>query len=347
MQIAGREIGPHAPPFVIAEMSANHDGSIEAALRIIAEAQRCGADAVKIQTYTADTMTLDSDGPDFQLVAGRWAGRSLHDLYQWAHTPWDWHARLFEHARRLGITLFSTPFDATAVDLLEDLGTPAYKIASFEVVDLELIRYTAATGKPMIISTGMATADEIQEAVDVARAGGCGELALLRCVSAYPAPAAEYNLRAIPDMGARFGTVVGLSDHTVDNTVAISSVALGASVIEKHFTLDRGSGGPDAAFSITPEELAALCRNARTAWEALGAAEYQRRPSEGDSLQFRRSLYVVRDVRAGEPVDASNVRSIRPGYGLACRNLPRAMSMRFAVDVQRGTPLSWEHLTTA
>ncbi|MGY9049121.1 MAG: pseudaminic acid synthase, partial [Rhodobacterales bacterium] len=277
IQIDGHVISHDNTPYVIAELSANHNGDINKAFRIIDAAKIAGADAIKIQTYTPDTITLQSDAPDFQITDGLWKGRTLWNLYDWAHTPWDWHAALFEHARKVGITLFSSPFDRTAVDLLEDLGAPAYKVASFEAVDLALIRYIAATGKPMIISTGMADAEEIAEAVDAARSGGCTQLALLLCVSGYPAPASDYNLRTISDMAERFGCVIGLSDHTLDNTTAIASVALGGSIIEKHVTLDRSGGGPDDSFSLEPTELAALCQGARTAWEALGVVDYGRK----------------------------------------------------------------------
>ncbi len=342
--IAGRAIGEAHAPYVIAEMSANHNGSIDTAFRIIDQAKRAGADAIKIQTYRPDTITLDCKSHDFQIRDGLWAGRTLYELYEWAHTPWEWHPRLFERARAQGITMFSSPFDTTAVDLLEDLNAPAYKIASFEAVDLPLIRYVAATHKPMIISTGMADAEEIGEAIAAARDGGCTQLAILHCVSGYPALAADYNLRTISDMMQRFGLVVGLSDHTLDNTTAIASVALGVAIIEKHFTLDRSGGGPDDSFSLEPPELTALCDGTRTAWEAMGRVDYGRKSSEQGNAQFRRSLYVVRDVKAGETVGPDNVRSVRPGYGLACKHLDKAMGMRFATDIRLGTPLSWKHL---
>jgi N-acetylneuraminate synthase len=316
IKINGRDIGEGFAPYLIAEMSANHNGNIETAFQIIEKAIMCGVDAIKMQTYTADTLTLRSDLPDFQITNGLWAGKTLYELYEWAQTPWEWHKPLFEHARKVGITLFSSPFDNTAIDLLEDLNAPAYKIASFEAVDLSLIKYAASTGKPMIISTGMADAEEIQEAIDAAREGGCKELAILHCVSGYPAPAADYNLRTIPDMIQRFGLVTGLSDHTLDNTTAITSVAMGASIIEKHFTLDRSGGGPDDSFSLEPAELAALCQGTKTAWHALGQVDYGRKSSELDNVKFRRSLYFVKDMKAGDVITADCIRSVRPGYGL-------------------------------
>lgn len=344
ISIAGRAIGEGCPPYVIAEVSANHNGSIETARRLVSEAALAGADAVKLQTYTPDTITLNSDAPEFRINGGLWDGRTLHDLYREAHMPWDWHAPLFEHARKAGITAFSTPFDTTAVDLLESLGAPAYKIASFEAVDLPLIRYVAATRKPMIISTGMANAEEIQEAIDAARSGGCEQLAILHCVSGYPAPAADYNLRTIPDMLARFGLVTGLSDHTLDNTTAVVSVALGAAIIEKHFTLDRSGGGPDDSFSLEPQDLRQLCQGARTAWEALGKVDYGLKSSEKGNTQFRRSLYFVRPARAGDTITADMVRSVRPGFGLAPKYLDQVIGAKLATDVQFGTPVRREFL---
>lgn len=342
--IAGRPIEPSQPPYVIAELSANHNGRFETALRIIDAAKRAGADAVKVQTYKPDTITLKSDAEGFRIKGGLWDGRTLYDLYEEAHMPWEWHKPLFEHARKVGITLFSSPFDTTAVDLLEDLNVPAYKIASFEAVDLPLIRYVARTGKPMIISTGMADAEEIQEAVDAARSGGCKELALLHCVSGYPAPPEDYNLQTIPDMIARYDTAVGLSDHTLDNTTAIASVALGAAIIEKHFTLNRNGGGPDDSFSLEPEGLAELCRGARTAWQALGRVDYGRKSSEQGNVQFRRSLYFVKNLKAGEVVTPDAVRSVRPGFGLAPKNLGRVIGSRVLVDVQANTPVRREQI---
>lgn len=337
--IAGREIGDGRSPYVIAEMSANHNGDLNAALRIIEEASRAGADAIKIQTYRPDTITLKSDLPDFQITDGLWAGKTLYELYEWAHTPWEWHKPLFEHARNVGITIFSSPFDNTAVDLLEDLNAPAYKIASFEAVDLPLIKYVASTGKPMIISTGMADAEEIQEAIDAAREGGCKELAILHCVSGYPAPAEDYNLRTIPDMIERFGLVTGLSDHTLDNTTAIASVVMGAAIIEKHFTLDRNGGGPDDSFSLEPAELTALCRDSKTAWAALGKVDYGRKSSEQGNVKFRRSLYFVKDLQAGDVITADSLRSVRPGFGLPPKYFEAIVGKQLCKNVVKNTPV--------
>lgn len=337
--IAGRPIGRGHPPYVIAEVSANHNGDLAQALRIIDAAVEAGADAVKIQTYRPDTITLDADTPDFQIGGGLWDGRRLYDLYEWAHTPWDWHGALFAHAHARGITLFSSPFDHTAVDLLESLNAPAYKIASFEAVDLPLIRYVASQGKPMIISTGMADRDEIAEAVHAAHAGGCRDVALLHCVSGYPAPAADYNLATIADMAAVFDLPVGLSDHTLDNTTAIAAVALGACIVEKHLTLDRAGGGPDDSFSLEPEQFADLCHGARTAWAAVGQVDYGRKSSEQGNVQFRRSLYFVRDLKAGETVSADALRSVRPGYGMAPKHLEKVIGRKVTQDVRANTPV--------
>ncbi|MGJ8652864.1 MAG: pseudaminic acid synthase [Opitutaceae bacterium] len=344
IQIADRKIGADHPPYVIAEMSANHNGSIEVAKRIIDEATKSGADALKIQTYRADTLTIDSDQPDFRIEDGLWEGRTLYELYEWAHTPWEWHGELFEHARKRGMTIFSSPFDTTAVDLLEDLGAPAYKIASFEAVDLALIRYAASTGKPLIISTGMADVEEIEEAIAAAQDAGCKELAVLHCVSGYPAPAEDYNLRTIPDIIERYRLVTGLSDHTLDNTTAIASVVMGASIIEKHFTLDRSGGGPDDSFSLEPTELSALVADSRTAWKALGAIDYGRKSSESGNVKFRRSLYFVKDMSAGEVVTSEHVRSIRPGYGLAPKFLSEVIGKKTTAAVCVGTAVNWNLL---
>lgn len=342
--IAGRRIAVDAPPYVIAELSANHNGKLDTALRIVDAAKAAGASAVKLQTYRPDTITLNSDAEPFRIRGGLWDGRTLYDLYEEAHMPWDWHNVLFQHAHKLGITIFSSPFDTTAVDLLESLNAPAYKIASFEAIDLPLIKYVAGTGKPMIISTGMADADEIGEAVEAARAGGCKELALLHCVSGYPAPAADYNLRTIADMRARFGAVIGLSDHTLDNTTALASVALGAAIIEKHFTLDRSGGGPDDSFSLEPRELEALCQGSRTAWESLGQVDYGCKSSEQGNVKFRRSLYFVKALKTGEMITADSVRSVRPGYGLAPKFLDQVIGRQLVKDVDYATPVSLDLL---
>ena len=339
LTIAGRTIGPGHAPYVIAELSANHNGSIDAALAIIDHAAAAGADAIKLQTYRADTITIDSARPEFQITSGKWAGQSLYALYASAYTPWEWHKTLFAHAASRGITMFSSPFDATAIDLLEDLNTPAYKIASFEAVDLPLIRLAASTGKPLIISTGMADTDEIAEAIQAARDGGCTQLAILHCVSGYPAPPGDYNLALIPDMIARYGLVTGLSDHTLDNTTAIAAVAMGASILEKHVTLDRNGGGPDDSFSLEPAELAQLCQSARTAWDAMGAVDYGRKSSERGNAIFRRSLYFVRDLTAGQVITAADVRSIRPGFGAAPKHLESILGRAVRVDIAAETPV--------
>ena len=340
--IAGREISRSHPPYVIAELSANHNGRLETAIRIIDEAAKAGADAVKLQTYRPDTITLNSDADEFKIKGGLWDGRTLYELYEEAHMPWEWHTPLFEHAKKVGIPIFSSPFDTTAVDLLEDLKAPAYKIASFEAVDLPLIRYVAATGKPMIISTGMADDEEIQEAITAAREGGCKELAILHCVSGYPAPAEDYNLRTIGDMIDRFGLVTGLSDHTLDNTTAIASVVLGTSIIEKHFTLDRNGGGPDDSFSLEPADLAALCRDSKTAWKALGQVDYGRKSSEQGNAQFRRSLYFVKDMKAGDLITEDCIRSVRPGYGLPPKYLEKVLNKKLKNNVSKHEPLTSE-----
>ena len=332
--IAGRRIAADEAPYVIAEMSANHNGNIETAFKLIEAAKQSGADAVKLQTYRPDTITLNCDSEDFRIHGGLWDGRTLYELYEEAHMPWEWHAPLFAHARKHGITIFSSPFDNTAVDLLEDLNVPAYKIASFEAVDLPLIKYVASTSKPMIISTGMADAQEIQEAINAAREGGCTELAILHCVSGYPAPAADYNLRTIPDMIQRFGLVTGLSDHTLDNTTAITSVAMGASIVEKHFTLNRKGGGPDDSFSLEPAELAALCSGCKTAWAALGQVDYGRKSSEQGNVKFRRSLYFVKDLKAGDVISPDAVRSVRPGFGLAPKYVTDIVGKILTTDVK-------------
>jgi N-acetylneuraminate synthase len=340
IKINDRKIGLDHSPYVIAEMSANHNGDINNAYKIIDMAKASGADAVKLQTYHPDTITMDMNTPEFMIKGGLWDGQSLYELYKGAFMPWEWHKPLFDYAKKVGITIFSSPFDNTAVDLLEDLNTPAYKIASFEAVDLPLIKYVAQTGKPMIISTGMADTQEIQEAIEAAREGGCKELAILHCVSGYPAPAADYNLRTLADMQGKFGLVTGLSDHTIDNTTAITSVALGASIIEKHVTLDRNGGGPDDSFSLESEELKQLCVGAKTAWESLGEVDYGRKSSEQANVKFRRSLYFVKDIEEGEVITTEHVKSIRPGYGLAPKYMEEILGKKITSSVKRGTPVS-------
>lgn len=342
--INGNNISIQNRPYIIAEISGNHNGSKESAQQLIEVAKNAGADAVKLQTYTADTITLESNADDFVIKDGLWQGQTLYELYKQAYTPWEWHKELFEYARALDLTIFSSPFDTTAVDLLEDLNTPAYKIASFEAVDLPLIRYVAQTGKPMIISTGMADLTEIEEAIETAREAGCRELAILHCVSGYPAPAEDYNLRTLVDMRERFDIPVGLSDHTLDNTTAITAVALGACIVEKHFTLDRSRGGPDDSFSLEPSELTALCRDTKTAWQALGQVDYGLKSSEQGNVKFRRSLYFVKDMEAGDIIDETCIRSVRPGYGLAPKYFDSVIGKRVAQSVSFGSTVTWDVL---
>lgn len=339
-----RRISTDTEPYIIAELSANHNGKIETAIDIINMAKSSGADAVKLQTYRPDTITFNSDSEDFRIHGGLWDGKTLYELYEEAHMPWEWHGPLFEHARKIGITIFSSPFDRTAVDLLEKLGAPAYKIASFEAVDLPLIEYVARTNKPMIISTGMANVEEIQEAIYAAQKAGCKELAILHCVSGYPAAAEDYNLQVIPDMIRRFGLVTGLSDHTLENTTAIASVAMGASIIEKHVTLDRNGNGPDDSFSLEPEELAALCCNAKIAWKAMGRVDYRLKSSELENVKFRRSLYVIKDIKAGETLKNEHVRSIRPGFGIPPKFLNKILGCKALIDMKAGTPVKFENV---
>lgn len=343
-KIENRFIGADAPPYIIAELSANHNGSLERALETIDAAKRCGADAVKLQTYTPDTMTIDCGSADFMVKGGLWDGYKLYDLYQWAHTPYEWHQEMFEHACKCGITVFSTPFDESAVDLLESIGAPAYKIASFEIVDLPLIRYVARTGKPIIMSTGMASQQEIDEAIETAREAGCEDLLLLHCISSYPAPIDQANLRQIPNLAQRFGVAVGLSDHTLGTTASVTAVALGACAIEKHFTLSRADKGPDSEFSLEPDELERLCRETYDAWCSLGEQGFQRPLAESGNHLFRRSIYFVRDLPAGALVRYEDIRRIRPGFGLPPRYFDSVIGKRTKVSVTRGTPVSLDHL---
>ena len=342
MQIDGRNIGKDYPPYVIAELSANHNGSIETALNLINQARIAGASAVKLQTYTPDTITLDVDSEEFRIQGGLWDGRTLYELYAEAHTPWEWHKVLFDYANDIGITIFTSPFDTTAIDLLENLNAPAYKIASFECIDLPLIRAAASTGKPLIISTGMANESEINDAVETALKFGSGELALLHCVSGYPAPAQEYNLLTLKDMREKFGVTVGLSDHTLSNTTAVAAVALGATLIEKHVTLDRSGGGPDDSFSLEENDLEDLCTVTKTAWAALGTVNYERTEAEKGNVKFRRSLYFVRDLKQGDIITQDCVRSVRPGFGLAPKHLDAIIGAKLNRDVSANTPVKTE-----
>lgn len=338
--IDGRKIGADHEPYIICELSGNHNGSLDRALALVDAAAQTGCDAIKLQTYTADTITMQSDRPEFFIHGGPWDGYSLHRLYQEAHTPWDWHAALFERAKSHGVTMFSSPFDDTAVDLLESLGAPAYKIASFELVDLPLVAYAASKGKPLIMSTGMANAAEIEAAVQTARKFGSGEIILLHCVSNYPADITDAHVRTVPDLGAKYACVPGLSDHTHGVAASVAAIALGGAVIEKHFTLARADGGPDASFSLEPQEFAALVRDCKDAWKALGHVHYDTLGTEAGSKTFRRSLYVVRDVKAGEPLTKDSVRSIRPGLGLPPARLWSVLGRTATRDLKRGEPLA-------
>jgi N-acetylneuraminate synthase len=342
LRIGSRTIGEGHSVFVIAELSANHRHDLEVARALVRAAKDAGADAVKLQTYTADTLTIDSDADCFRVHGTIWDGRTLHDLYQEAYTPWEWHAPLKALAGQLDMELFSTPFDSTAVDYLEQLGMPAHKIASFELVDLPLLQCVARTGKPVILSTGMATREEIAEAVSTLRAAGCGPLALLKCTSAYPAAPDDMDLRTIPDLARSFGTVVGLSDHSMDIEVPVAAVALGASIIEKHLTLSREDPGPDSAFSLEPGAFRSMVDAVRKTERALGRVRYGATERERVSLTFRRSLFVVEDIAAGEPFTASNLRSIRPAHGVHPRHMPEIIGREAASDITRGTPLRWD-----
>ena len=340
MIIDGRKIGPDGPPYVVAELSGNHNGEIERAFGIIAAAKVAGASAVKLQTYTADTITIDSDRSEFVVDLPLWKNRTLHDLYEEAHTPWDWHEGLFAKGKELGITVFSSPFDPTAVDFLESLGAPAYKIASFELVDIPLIEKVAATGKPVIMSTGMGSLDEIGDAVNAARGAGCRELALLHCVSAYPTPFDQANLANIGVLAERFEVPVGLSDHTMGTVVPVAATALGAAIIEKHVTLSRADGGVDSAFSLEPDELKQLVDDVAIAAETRAGPRFGAKEAEAGSLNYRRSLYVVADIEAGECFTESNVRSIRPGFGLPPKHLKSVLGKTASRALKRGEPLA-------
>ncbi len=342
LKIKDRHIGKNYPPYIIAEMSANHNGSIEKAFETIKKAYECGADAIKMQTYTADTMTIDSDKDEFLIKGGLWDGYKLFDLYKWAETPYEWHKELFEYAERLGITIFSTPFDETAVDLLEELNTPAYKVASFELVDLPLIRYIAKKQKPVIFSTGMSSEEEIEEAIHTMHSENNHKIILLHCISSYPAPPEKSNLRQIGNIENRFNVVTGLSDHTLGTTVATASIALGASVIEKHFTLSRADKGPDSAFSIEPNELVELKENTKTAWLSLGKEGFVRDEIESKSKNHRRSIYFIKNKKAGELITKNDLKRIRPGKGLLPKFEDEIIGKRLKKDIKKGDPTSWE-----
>lgn len=344
IKISGRSIGKGHAPFVIAEMSGNHNQSLERALSIIDAAAKSGAHALKIQTYTPDTMTLDLDEREFHISDPNslWAGTSLYKLYGEAYTPWEWHKPIFDRARELGIIVFSTPFDDTAVDFLEGLGVPCYKIASFENTDLPLIRRVAATKKPLIISTGMASIADLDDTVRAAREAGCKDLILLKCTSTYPASAENTNILTIPHLRELFNCEVGLSDHTMGIGVSVASVALGSTVIEKHFTLNRADGGVDSSFSMEPTEMSQLVVESERAWQALGRVSYGATDAEKKSIQFRRSLYIVQDLKAGDVLTHENVRAIRPGLGLPTKYLEQVLGMKVKQDVKRGTALNWD-----
>lgn len=342
IEIDGKKIGPDYKPYIIAELSANHNGDINKALQSIEVAAQCGADAVKIQTYTADTMTIDCDSEEFQIKGGLWDGYKLYDLYQQAHTPFSWHKKLFAKAKEVGITLFSTPFDETAVELLESLNTPAYKIASFEMTDLPLIKRVAETGKPIIISTGMADFSEIKQAIATAQKYGCQQLVVLHCISAYPAPYEQANLATINDIARQFHVISGLSDHTLGTVASVAAVALGASLIEKHFILDRNEKGPDSEFSIEPQELQQLVSDTENAHKAIGIAGYERKPVEQASMTFRRSLYFIKDIKQGETITSEHIRRIRPGFGLPPKYYEQIIGRKCKKDIKRGTAVQWE-----
>jgi pseudaminic acid synthase len=343
ISVNGKRIGTGHPVYVIAELSANHNQDFDQAVKIIHAAKEAGADAVKLQTYTADTITINSDREYFRVGGGTlWDDKTLHELYSEAFTPWDWQPKLKKIANNLGLDLFSSPFDETAVEFLEEIGVPAYKVASFELVDIPLIQRIARTAKPIIMSTGMATVEEIEEAVQAARVAGATQLALLKCTSAYPADAADMNLRTIPEMIRRFDVPVGLSDHSMDVSVPVTAVALGACMIEKHLTLSRANAGPDSAFSLEPSEFKAMAEAVRTSEAAMGTASFGPGQDEKSSMAFRRSLFVVEDIKRGELLTPRNVRSIRPGHGLHTRYMSDVIGKSAALDIERGTPLSWD-----
>lgn len=343
-KVDNRHIGLDNEPYIIAELSANHNGSLQRAKLSIKAAKECGVDAIKLQTYTPNTMTIDCDSSDFIIKEGLWAGYKLYDLYREAHTPYEWHAELFKYAAEVGVTIFSTPFDESAVDLLESLGAPAYKVASFELTDLSLISYIAKTRKPIFMSTGMASESEISAAVETARMNGSSSLLLFHCVSSYPAPVEQANIKKILNLKEKFGVLVGLSDHTVGNTCAIASVALGACAIEKHFTVSRKEKGPDSEFSAEPEELKELVVEVKRAWSALGVKSFDRPSVEDGSKAFRRSIYFVSDLKAGHIITSADVKRIRPGFGISPSYFESILGMTVVCDVRRGEAVSWDKL---
>ena len=342
--INNRLIGNNYPPYLIAELSANHNGSIDKAKLSIKKAKECGADTIKIQTYEADTMTINCSKEDFIIKSGLWKGYKLYDLYDEAHTPFEWHRELFEYAKKIGITIFSSPFDETAVDLLEELNTPAYKIASFELTDIPLISYVAKQGKPILMSTGMASEIEIGEALEAARSNGCNSILLFHCISSYPAPTSQANLKQIVNLKKNFGISIGLSDHTIGNTCAICAVSLGACAIEKHFTIDRSDEGPDSSFSMEPSELIDLVRETKIAWDSLGKEGFERPEAEKNNMVFRRSIYFIKDLKAGSKITVENIKRIRPGYGISPKYFKKLLGRTIKYDVSRGDPVLWKNL---
>lgn len=340
--IDGREIGPSAPPYVIAELSANHNGDFDRAVAIMRAAKAAGADAIKLQTYTADSLTIDAGSDDFVVKGGLWDGETLHALYRRAAMPWEWHEPLFRAGRDIGLTVFSSAFDKAGADLLEQLDCPAYKIASFEAVDLPLIDYVARKGKPIIASTGLCSLSDIEQVAATIRATGNNNFALLHCISAYPAPTSGFNLRCIPHLRENFGIPIGLSDHSIGSAIAVAAVSLGANIIEKHVTLSRSDGGPDAPFSAEPDELAQLINDTQAAWRGLGEADYTRTAEERQNMRFRRSLYAIADIKAGEILSEANIRSIRPAFGLQPKEFPKILGHKARAPIARGTPLSWD-----
>ncbi len=340
--INGRNIGVEEPPYIIAELSANHNGSIENAKKLINEANKCGASAIKLQTYTAESMTIDCDNKEFRITDGLWKGYNLFQLYKEAATPYSWHEELFRYANEIGITIFSTPFDEYAVDFLNELNVPAFKIASFEILDLPLIKYVDSKGKPLLISTGMANVKEISDAVNVAKDAGCQDILLFHCISSYPTATKDANLRMISYLRKRFDLEVGLSDHTLNNNAAIASLALGATAVEKHFLLSRSHKGPDSDFSIEPHELKNLVNSTKECWEALSEINFERTESEKKNLVFRRSLYFVKDIKAGEKINKENIRKIRPGYGLPPKYYEEIINKEVLRDISKGEPVRWE-----